>query len=624
MSHFAGPKSPKRKETVRSNGKTLFQLWEQAKPCWPHLVGIVVLAFLSAPFGLLLPLPLKLVVDNVLSQHAMPRIMERTFPVAWLHSATGILAIAVGTLIAIGLLMQIQVLSSWTLQTYTGERLVHDFRSRLFWHVQRLRLSYYDAKGTSDLAYRIQHDAPAIQNVIIQGVVPVVTAAFTFCGVAYVTCKLDWQLALIALSVSPLLLLLSRASSRKIHDGWHEVKELDSSAMSVLTEVLSAVRLVKAFGREHNEDERFNMRSSARMRSQMGLAFSQATYHCLIALLITIGTAAALWIGARHVQSGLLSVGELLIVMAYMTQLYEPLRLMSDKVPEVQASMVSLERAFALLDEIPETLSAPSARAIQSVEGRIEFENVSFAYPNGRRVLKNVSFVIEPGTKVGVLGQTGSGKSTLLMLLSRFYDPTAGRILLDGCDIREFRLRDLRDQFGIVPQDPVLFATSISENIAFSTPSVSEETIVAAAIAANADEFIRLLPNGYDTHVGDRGSCLSGGERQRIAIARAFLKNSPILILDEPTSAVDSATEAAVIGALDQLLRGRTSFMIAHRLSTLENCDVLLHFIDGEVQVVRDDVKSYLRDVARAQDFSFDEPVARLRIPLGEMQYTAD
>lgn len=568
------------------------------------------------PFALLLPLPLKLVVDNVLNHQPAPGFIARAVPHTWIHSSLGLLPVAISFLLLLGTLMQGQVLASWVLQTYTGERLVHDFRARLFWHVQRLRLSFYDSKGTSDVAYRIQHDAPAIQIVTIQGAIPIMTAAFSFIGVGFVTCKMDWQLALIALSISPALVLLSRSSSRKVHDGWHEVKELDSSAMAVLTEVLSSVRLVKAFGRERDEDRRFRSRSSQRMHGQMELALTQAIYHCLIALLITAGTAGALWVGAKHVQSGLLSVGDLLIVMAYMTQLYEPLRTMSDKIPELQASMVSLERAFALLEEVPETLSAPSARAIDSVEGRIEFQSVSFAYPNGRRVLDDVSLIIEPGTKVGILGPTGSGKSTLLSLLTRFYDPGEGRILLDGCDIREFRLRDLRNQFAIVPQDPVLFSTSIAENIAFSTPDVDRETIVAAARAANAETFIEMLPEGYETQVGDRGSCLSGGERQRIAIARAFLKGAPMLILDEPTSAVDGKTEAAVIAAFDRLLHGRTSFMIAHRLTTLENCDVLLHFSDGGLKVVRGKVKRYLRALARSQGFSFEElPAARLRDP---------
>ena len=607
---------------------TFARLWEQAKPCWPHLAGIVALAFLSMPFALLLPLPLKMVVDNVLTDHVpgpFPLLESAGLPAAWLHSKIDLLAIAILFLLLLGILVQLQVLASWVLQTFTGEKLVHDFRARLFWHVQRLRLSFYDAKGTADTAYRIQHDAPAIQTVTIQGIVPFVTAAFSFIGVGYVTCRMDWQLALIALSISPALVLLSRASSRKVHDGWHEVKELDSSAMAVLTEVLAAVRTVKAFGRERDEDERFKSRSSKRMRSQLNLAFTQALFYCLTALLITLGTAATLWIGARHVQSGLLSVGELLIVMAYMSQLYEPLRTMSNKIPEVQASLVSLERAFALLDEIPETLSAPYARAIAGyVKGHIELQNVSFHYPNGRRVLDNVSFTIEPGTKVGILGPTGSGKSTLLSLLTRFYDPSGGRILLDGIDIRELRLRDLRNQFSIVPQDPVLFSTSVAENIAFSTPNISEDVIVSAARAANADDFIRLLPDGYDTQVGDRGSLLSGGERQRIAIARAFLKGSPILILDEPTSAVDTRTESAVMMAMNELLRGRTSFMIAHRLTTLETCDLLLHFADGELKVIREDVKEYLRNVARAQGFSFEQSASRTRLALDEMQYVAD
>ncbi|MGZ4814941.1 MAG: ABC transporter ATP-binding protein [Terriglobales bacterium] len=619
----APAKAPARRKS------TLARLWEQAKPCWPHLAGIVALAFLSMPFALLLPLPLKMVVDNVLTNQRVPGsfpLLERAgLPAAWLHSKIDLLAIAISLLLLLGILVQLQVLASWVLQTFTGEKLVHDFRARLFWHVQRLRLSFYDAKGTADTAYRIQHDAPAIQTVTIQGIVPFVTAAFSFIGVGYVTCRMDWQLALIALSISPALVLLSRASSRKVHNGWHEVKELDSSAMAVLTEVLAAVRTVKAFGREREEDERFKSRSSERMRSQLNLAFTQALFYCLTALLITIGTAATLWIGARHVQSGLLSVGELLIVMAYMSQLYEPLRTMSNKIPEVQASLVSLERAFALLDEIPETLSAPHARAIaDDVKGHIEFQNVSFRYPNGRRVLNNVSFTIEPGTKAGILGPTGSGKSTLLTLLTRFYDPSGGRILLDGIDIRDLRLRDLRNQFAIVPQDPVLFSTSVAENIAFSTPNVSEDAIVSAARAANADDFIRMLPDGYETQVGDRGSCLSGGERQRIAIARAFLKGSPILILDEPTSAVDTRTESAVMTAMNELLRGRTSFMIAHRLTTLETCDLLLHFADGELKAIREHVKEYLRNIARGQGFSFEEPASRARLAVDEMQYAAD
>jgi ATP-binding cassette subfamily B protein len=583
--------------------RTLAHVFEQARPLWLHLVGVLLLTLASTPFALLLPLPLKMVVDSVISHHAPPQLLVRWLPEAWLGTK-GLLLLAAGMLLLIGALMQVQVLLSWMLQTYTGERLVHDFRSRLFWHVQRLRLSFHDRRGTHDTAYRIQHDAPAIQLVTIQGIIPFVSSALAFIGMAYVTAIMDWELAVIAFMVSPALILLSRAASRKTHDGWHEVKELDSSAMAVLTEVLGSVRLVKAFGRENDEDNRFMSRSSLRMRSQLRLAGIQASYYCVTTMLITLGTAAALWVGAKHVQSGVLTLGELLIVMAYMTQLYEPLRTMANKFPELQASLVSIERAFALLDEVPEPLDLPHARPIAKSRGKIEFQNVSFVYANGRRVLDNVSFTINAGTHVGILGPTGSGKSTLLSLLTRFYDPSEGCILLDGVDIREYRLADLRQQFGIVPQDPVLFSTSIAENIAFARQGVQDHELVVAAKAANAHDFITHLPHGYQTEVGDRGACLSGGERQRVAIARAFLKGSPILILDEPTSAVDSRTEAAVMAATSDLLAGRTSFMIAHRLSTLENCDMLLRFYDGKLEIITEDIKASLRHLA-AYDSGF-------------------
>ena len=587
--------------------RTLRRVLKQARPLWPHLVGVLLLTLVSTPFALLLPLPLKMVVDSVISHRPAPAILTRLLPASW-NNTPGLLMIAAIALLAIGALMQIQVLLSWMLQTYTGERLVHDFRSRLFWHVQRLRLSFHDRRGTADLAYRIQHDAPAIQLVTIQGVIPFVTSALSFIGMAYVTARLDWQLAVIAFMVSPALILLSRAASSKTHEGWHEVKELDSSAMSVLTEVLGSVRLVKSFGREQDEDARFNSRSSLRMNSQLRLAAIQATFYCATAMLITLGTAATLWVGAKHVQTGVLTLGELLIVMAYMTQLYEPLRVMANKLPELQASLVSIERAFTLLDEVPESLDLPTARPLNRAVGHIEFRKVSFVYPTGRSVLQNVSVTINPGTRVGILGPTGSGKSTLLSLLTRFYDPAQGEILLDGVNIREYRLSDLRQQFAIVPQDPVLFSTSIADNIAFARQGLDEREVIEAAKLAHAHDFIMQLPEGYRTEVGDRGNCLSGGERQRIAIARAFLKDSPMLILDEPTSAVDCHTESLVMRATDELLAGRTSFMIAHRLSTLEHCDMLLRFYDGKLEVITQDVKEFLRHLAATDTgFSVEE-----------------
>jgi ATP-binding cassette, subfamily B, bacterial len=592
-----------RRSSQKDAGKTkkpgvLARVWQQARPCWPHLAGILFLTLLSTPFALLLPLPLKLVVDNVIGKQPLPRVLQPWIP-AWITQSSGMmLVLAAGTLLAIGLLMQLQSLASWLLQTYTGEKLVMEFRAGLFAHVQRLNLAFHDRKGTSDTVYRIQHDAPSIQLITIQGFLPFVSSTFAFAGMAIVTWRMDWKLSLIAFALSPPLFWLARASSRKVHEGWHEVKEMDSSAMSVLEEVLGSMRLVKAFGRERDEDIRFVTRSNQRMWGQIRLAFVQAGYHCATGLLIAVGTGAALLVGALHVRSGVLTLGELLIVMAYMGQLYEPLRTMSTKLPELQSWMVSVERALMLLDEAEEPLQSPTAQAIEKVTGRIEFQKVSFAYPNGHRVFEDVSFVIEPGRRVGIVGPTGSGKSTLVSLLLRFYDPSGGRILLDGVDLREYRLQDLRNQFAIVPQEPVLFSTSIAENIAFARPSAQEHEVVAAAVAANAQDFIERLPAQYENEVGDRGALLSGGERQRVAIARAFLRNSPMLILDEPTSAVDLKTEAAVIAATRELMSGRTSFMIAHRLSTLEGCDVLLRFEQGKLHVIDQDVSGALRKMA--------------------------
>jgi ATP-binding cassette subfamily B protein len=385
--------------------------------------------------------------------------------------------------------------------------------------------------------------------------------------------------------VSPLLFLLARRSSVRVHDRWHKVKELDSKAMAVMDEALASVRLVKAFSREEREDERFLLRSSRRMWSQVRLAWIQAGYHTAIGLTIAVGTAAALLLGVQHVRAGLLTLGELLLVMSYMAQLYDPLRVMSSKLPELQAWLVSLERAFKILDEIPEALDCPQARPLRRAEGAVRFENVSFAYGPQGAVLHNVSFDIPAGTRVGIVGRTGCGKSTLVGLMARFYDVTAGRILLDGIDLREYRLADLRHQFSVVLQNPVLFSTTVAENIAFTRPDATEEEIIAAATVAGAHEFIMQLPAQYQTEVGERGERLSGGQRQRVGVARAILKNAPILIMDEPTSSVDTQTESEMMTSTEPLMYGRTTFLIAHRLSTLRDCDLVLRMENGGVRV---------------------------------------
>ncbi len=578
---------PRRKTSVcpegeRTGAPMFWCLWQQARPCAMHLLGIFLLSLLATPLAMLQPVPIMVAVDSVIGGRPLPWLLHG-LP-AWTHTSWwATLVLAASLLLLITLLANLHALASWLLQTYTGEKLVLDFRAALFAHVQRLSLLFYDRRLANDVTYRIQHDASFIQYIFIQGLIPFISSALSFVAMAYVIARIDHYLAIIALALSPFLFLLARTSGRKVRTGWHQVKELDSSAMSVLQEALSAVRVVKAFGQEEHEDARFLDRSSRRMRGQVRLAMVQAAFHGLIGLTIALGSATALLVGIAHVHSGVLTLGNFFVVMAYMAGLYEPLRSISSKIPEFQSWLVSAERAFALLNERPEVRNRPNARPLARAQGAIEFRDVRFEYIKDRPVLHDVSFAVAPGTRVGLLGPTGSGKSTLVGLLARFYDPEQGVVLLDGTDVRDYRIADLRRQFAFVLQEPVLFSTTIAENIAYGRPAASQREIVEAAKAAGAHDFISHLPLGYDTELGERGARLSGGERQRISLARAFLKDAPILILDEPTSSVDVITEAGIMEATQQLMRGRTSFMIAHRLSTLQSCDLLLVLEDGRL-----------------------------------------
>jgi ATP-binding cassette subfamily B protein len=572
--------------TNKIDGMLWRRLAELARSNGLHLFGILFLSFLSTPLSLLMPLPLKIAVDSVLGNQALPNWLRLITPASFVGNKHDELFIAGGFLLAIAILASLQSLASWLLQTYTGEKLVHELRGQLLWHVQRVSLAFHDRRGPSDTSYRIQHDAPAVQNILIQGLVPIVTSAFGFAAMLFVTMRISPRLALIALVLSPVLFLLARHSSRKVRAGYDEIKQLDSSAMLVMHEALAALRAVKAFGQEGYEDELFRRKSRLRMKEQVRLASVQAIFHVLVGVTIAIGTSAALVVGVTQVMAGKISVGELLLVMAYMAQLYEPLRTISGKIPELQSSIVSAQRAFSLLDECPESADLPDAIPSGQVKGEVEFKHVEFQYTQGRRVLEDVSFKLPAGSCVGIVGPSGSGKSTLINLLTRFYEPVSGQVLLDGTDLRHYRLADLRSQFSIVMQEPMLFSTTVAGNIAYARPDASRADIIAAAKKANAHEFIDKLPLGYDSLIGEGASRLSGGERQRIAIARAFLKNSPLVILDEPTSAIDIQTEGRIMEAIEKLMRGRTTIMIAHRLSTLEKCDIVLVMRDGRLNMI--------------------------------------
>src|SRR5437667_1617375 len=560
-----------------------WRLAQQARPYWLHLIGIFLLSLLSSPFALLGPLPLKIAVDNVVDDRPLPPFLDFWLPQAVTQSSTGVLALAVGLLIAVALLTQLRDFVNALLTAYTGEKLLRAFRAQLFRHVQRLSFSYHESKGTADSTYRIQYDAAAVQNIIVEGVIPFITSAVTFLTMIYVTTRINWQLAIVALAVSPAIFLVSRTYRRRWRRQAREVKRIESSALAVVQEVLGAARVVKAFGQENREETRFVHKSNEGMRARLRLVFSEGGYGLRVALITATGMAAVMFIGVRAIQSRTLTLGSFMLVWGYLAQLYGPLKTISKKAASLQNNLAGAERAFALLDEAPGVAERADARALARARGAMVFRNVSFAYDHDHPVLRNISFEIEPGTCLGIAGTTGAGKTTLVNLLTRFYDPMVGQILLDEVDLRDYRLADLRNQFAIVLQEPVLFSTSIAENIAYARPNASQEEILVAAKAANAHEFIVRLPQGYETLVGERGLRVSGGERQRISLARAFLKDAPVLILDEPTSSVDVKTEAAIVEATERLMRGRTTFIITHRLSALKHAQFILRIERGRV-----------------------------------------
>lgn len=554
-------------------------LLREARPYWANILLLAGVNLLRTPLALLTPVPLKIAVDSIAGSAPLPHLYTMV-----LSSDAGITSLAVITavlMVAVAAVVKAQAVAVRLLETYTGERLVLDFRARLFTHMQRLSLRYHDANGTMDSIYRLQYDAPAIQSIAVNGVMPFVSAVLTLIAMLYVIARIDATLAIVAFAAAPLLFWTTRTSVARLKGMYKTVKDLERVAQSVPHEVLSSIRMVKACVREDYEKQRFIAASRIRNAELQRLTVVQVKFDMTIAMLIAATNALTLSLGIMHVREGWLTLGNLLLVIGYLGQFYSPLTAMTAQTNQLQAAIAGAERAIAVLDEPEDVYDRPGARRVARAAGEIEFRRVTFAYGGEPPVLDDLSFAIPAGASVGISGATGAGKTTLLSLLTRFYDPTAGAVLLDGVDLRDIRLGDLRTQFAVVQQEPVLFATSVASNILYARPEATRAEVEAAARAANAHDFIRRLSDGYDTNVGERGIRLSGGERQRIALARAFLKDAAILLLDEPTSAVDVQTEAIIMEALDRLMQGRTTFMIAHRLGTLERCDIRMTINHG-------------------------------------------
>lgn len=563
----------------------LRRAWPFISPFRWQLVCLTIVVLLSIPLNLLTPLPLTLAVDSVIGTRPLPTVLQGWIPAGGQSSPGAVLAAVCAAYIGIALSMHLQSMIVWLLSSYTGERLIYTFRHRLFEHLQRICASYHDAHGPTDSVYRIQHDAASVKQIPIDALIPFLKACCLMAGLGTLMLLLDLQFALVGLGMLPLLFWLTHRFGRRLRRQWTDVKTTETATVACAQEVLSASRLVKAFGREEHEQRRFLGHAMNWVRQHNALASIGSGFDFMFGMTVTVGTAIALFIGISHVKSGRLSMGDLLLLMAYMAQLGGPLDTAAKKLTELQSHLVGFRRALAILDTPPLVTDSASPTRLKKAQGHIAFRGVSFSYSSSPPILRDVSFHIPAGTRVGIVGPSGAGKTTIVNLLTRSHDPSSGVVLLDGCDLRDYRLTDLRSQFAVVPQEPQLFSTTIMENIRYGNLEATVAQIEAAAEAAHAAAFIRSLPEGYDTPVGERGSRLSGGERQRIALARAFLRDAPILILDEPTSALDPATETDLVEVMERLTAGRTTLMIAHRMNTLRHCDLQLVLRDGRIVV---------------------------------------
>jgi len=552
------------------------------RPHWKALT-IATLAVLGQALAKLAdPWPIKIVLDYVLESKGGTGWLSDV--VTWFgDDKMAILKFAAGAAIGIAICEAIFSYTEKYLTTTVGQWIMHELRRTLYSHIQRMSLAYHDQKRTGDLISRATGDIDAVQTFITTGMLTIFVNVLTLIGMIGVMFYLNWQFTLIALSVAPALAVVVLLFTRRIKQAARDVRKKEGEILSVMEEVLSSIRVVKAFAREDYEQKRLEGESMEGVEVALKARALKAKLTPLVGVIVACGTSLVLWFGARLVLEGSLSAGSLVVFILYLGKMYKPMQELSKMTDTYSKAHVGYERVREILEMENEVKDSRRAKPAPRFEGRIEFDHVSFAYDPQKPILKDVSFSIEPGQTAAIVGPTGSGKSTIISLIPRFYDPTEGAVKLDGRDIREFKQKSVRRQISFVLQDTLLFHGTIWSNIAYGKPDATREEIVRAAELANASEFINKLPEGYDTLVGERGVTLSGGQRQRIAIARAVIRDTPILMLDEPSSGLDAASEQVVFDALNTLMQGKTCVVIAHRLATIQKADVILVLKDGEI-----------------------------------------
>jgi subfamily B ATP-binding cassette protein MsbA len=582
------------------------------RPYRGWLIIVFIAMLVETAMSLAGPWPIKVIIDNVVGSHELPHWLR------WVHDlpfARDKMGLALCAALATVLIAAIGSLADYIDNYYTesvGQWVAHDLRLRVYDHLHRLSLTFYDHQQTGPLLSTITNDVVTVQNFASGATLGILVDLLTIVMMLGLMFWLNWDFTLIAIGVTPFLLLFVMRFKKAVKSVTHEVRKRQSDIVSVVQQGLESVRVVKAFAREDLEDDRMDAASRAQVDAALKARRIKSLLSPIVAIVVAGCTAIVIWRGAGLILTGAMTVGALTVFLAYLNKFFKPVQDLAKMTNSIAQATVSLERIRKILDTDIVIPQRADARPLPSCRGEIAFENVAFGYDPDAPILKGVTFKIAPGQLVGIVGTTGGGKSTVVSLIPRFYDPANGRVLIDGNDLKDLELASLRSKIGYVLQDTVLFHGTIRENIAYGRPNAKEEDIIAAAKLANAHDFITEMPHGYDTMVGDRGLTLSGGQRQRIGIARAVIRDTPILILDEPTAALDTESERLVIEGLERLMKGRTVITIAHRLSTIRDADKIIVLKDGVVheQGTHDELLKLNGVYAELHHIQFDAPAA--------------